>query len=223
MAKRRRGRKSRIKQRERRQQMIIVGTLVGIVVVVIAIILWGIINAPPDVSDERLAQEAVRGNANATVQIVEYGAYGCHACQSLAESQTIENIVNSNSNVQFIFRNVPIISENDRAGAEVAQCALDQGQDQFWAIHDAIFELETDEYIDASEDDLIELAGEAGVNTTALETCLDERTHERTVDHWEGQGRRAQITSTPTLFVNGQRVDTASLEAAVQAALSAGS
>ena len=184
---------------------------------------WGILANPPEVSDARMEREAILGPPSASVQIIEYSAYGCFFCKALHDSGEIEHLIETYDDVQYIFRNVPLITENDRLGAEVAQCALDQGDEAFWAIHSAIFALTTEEFVDASESDLIELGGEVGANTAALEICMRENRHEVTVDHWENEGRRAQITSTPTLFVNGQRVDRASLEAAVQAALAAGS
>jgi protein-disulfide isomerase len=225
MAKRRQTRqkrKSRIKQRERRQQLIIFGSLGGILVLFIGIVAYNIINAPPDVSDARLEREAVLGQSGATVQIVEYGAYGCPHCKDFHESGEIERLIDTYGDVQFIFRNAPFISGNDRRGAEAAQCALDQSDEAFWAMHDAIFSLPTDEFVEAEDGDLVDLAREAGLDAEALEHCLDQRTHERTVDYWENNRLREGVFSTPTLFVNNQRVDEATLEAAVQAALGSG-
>ena len=221
MAKRRRERKSRIKQRERRQQLIIIGSLVGIVLVFVAIVLYNIVTAPPDVSEARLEQEAIKGQPNATVRIVEYGAYGCPACRTLHQSGEIDEIIDNYQDVEFRFRNLPIISDNDRLGAEVAQCALDQGDRAFWLMHDAIYDLPTSEFDDYSDDDFIELAeGLEGVNAEALRTCLEENTHERTVEYWEDEGRGDGIGSTPTIFVNEQRVEAPlTLEDAVNQAL----
>jgi len=222
MAKRRQSRqkrKSRIKQRERRQQLIIFGFLGGILALFLGIIAYNIINAPPDVADARLEREAVLGQPNASVQIVEYGAYGCPHCRDFHESGEVERLIETYGDVQFVFRNAPFISGNDKRGAEAAQCALDQGDEAFWAMHDAIFSLPTDEFIETNDGDMVELAREADIDAEALEQCLDDRTHERTVDYWETDRVREGITSTPTLFVNNQFVDINSLEAAVSAAV----
>jgi protein-disulfide isomerase len=220
MAKRRRERKSRIKQRERRQQLIIIGTLASIVLVFVAVVVYNIVTAPPGVSDARLEQEAVIGQPNATVRIVEYGAYGCPGCRSFHQSGDVENIVNTYPNVEFRFRNLPIISANDKRGAEAAQCALDQSDEDFWVMHDAIYDLSQDEFLGYDDGDFASLAGEVGLDAEAMRTCLDERTHERTVNYWENEGRSDGIASTPTIFVNNVPLaDPSTLEAAVNQAL----
>jgi protein-disulfide isomerase len=124
-------------------------------------------------------------------------------------------LIDTYGDVQFIFRNAPIITTNDRRGAEAAQC-----DEAFWTMHDAIFSLPTDEFVEAEDGDLVDLAREAGLDAEALEHCLDQRTHERTVDYWENNRLREGISFAPTLFVNNQRVDQSTLEAAVKAALS---
>jgi protein-disulfide isomerase len=174
---------------------------------------------PPDVPQNRLEYEVVLGQPGAAVLIVEYGAYGCPHCKAFHESGEIERLIDTYGDVQYVFRNAPIITINDRRGAEAAQCALDQGDEAFWTMHDAIFSLPTDEYIEADNSDLVGLAREAGLDADALEHCLDQRTHERTVDYWESNSVREGISFAPTLFVNGQRVDQSTLEAAVNAVL----
>ena len=218
MAKRSR---SRYRKQKQQTQYMIYGIMSVVLILVIGLIAYSQLNAPPDVAEARLETEAVRGMPGAPVQIVEYGAYGCTACRSVHESGILQQVMERyGDSVQFIFRNGLIIHSNDPNGAEAAQCALDQGEQAFWQMHDALFDMPYGEYGRAGDDEFVEVAREAGLDGDALALCLDERTHERTASYWRGEARDDQVRVSPTFFVNGRRLGNAGqLEEAVLAAL----
>ncbi|MFP4321280.1 MAG: DsbA family protein [Anaerolineales bacterium] len=192
---------------QRRQALYIYGGLGGVILLIGSIIAFTILDTPPEVSEDRLAQEATLGSPGAQVQIVEYGAYGCSTCRALHESQTIEQLVDLyGDQVSFTFRNWPnIIPSIDPLAAQAAQCALDQGNDAFWTMHDALFTVPLSEYrrMDG-HDQYARLAQDHGLDGDALQNCLAEDTHARTVTHWEDAGDELSIRGTPTIYVNGQ-------------------
>ncbi len=209
-------------QKKQQQQLMIYGGVVIFLLAVIAFFAYTTLTAPPEVAEARLNQESRLGTAGATVQLIEYGAYGCHSCRAVHQNGILENILERyGDRIEFIFRNAPIISPNDRIAAEAAQCALDQGDEAFWTFHDAIYDLSDSEFNDYSDkENYVGLAQASSLDAQALENCLDNKTHRRTVDHWYDESQQVGINGTPTFFINGRRISgTTHLETAIEDAL----
>jgi protein-disulfide isomerase len=228
MAKNRRRRRIQSNYRKKKQQqsMFVWGFMGLVALAIIGGIAYSFLNQAPEVSAERLELEAYVGAEDAEVTVYEYGAYGCHACQSWHRStqDSFLDLLEQDpyrDRVRFVFVNMPVIAANDPDSAEAAQCALDQGQDAFWDYHNALFELGDSIYGYNDDEDFVSLAGRTGLDAGELEECLDNRTHERTVEHHEERGRELGVNSTPTFFINGRRVrsDYNSLVAAINAEL----
>jgi protein-disulfide isomerase len=221
MAKRGRGH-SRTKQREQRQMQLIFGSVALVVFAIIAAIAYTFLTAPPDIPDDRLKALPSEGAAEPVVRVLEIGSYGCTVCRTVYDQGLVQNILAQyGDRVQFTFQNFPLPASypNDPMVAEIAQCAFDQGNDAFWTMHNAIYELTHDEYTEFEEEDFIALADEKGLDADAIQTCMDEDARQKAVDYWEKDSQR-RTDGTPTFFVNGQRVPNYNqLEAAVNAAL----
>lgn len=163
----------------------------------------GLTSAVPEVASDRLQLDPVLGNPDAEVTLVEYGAYSCHSCQYFHNEGIIEDILDEyGDRIKFVFRDFPVITPAyDRMAAGIAQCALDQGQDQFWAFHDVLYRRASPSY---SQDALIELGGEAGLDTAALRNCAEANTHLATVLHDLDRAQNQGFRGTPTFQVNGE-------------------
>lgn len=170
----------------------------------------------------RLDLDPILGDPDAPVTLIEYGAYGCHACKYWHEQGIVEELLAEfDGRVNFVYRDIPIIvPPYSQRAAEVAQCALDQGNEQFWTMHDAIYRRA--EQGKASAEDLIQLGGEAGLDAAALRSCYDAGTHVATVSFDQDRGAALGIRSTPTFVVGGQPIASAdpdTLRQALQAEL----
>ena len=135
-------RQAREQERKQKQIVQIGAVLVGLFVVgIIAFFAFGSGGNAPDVAIERLELDPILGNPDAPVTIVEYGAFGCHACRQWHEAGVIDQILAQFPNqVNFIYRDMPIIDPAwSQSMSEIAQCALDQGNDNFWVAHDTLF------------------------------------------------------------------------------------
>lgn len=112
--------------------------------------------------------DPVLGNPNASVTIIEYGAYSCPSCRAWHKAGFINQILAKYPNkVRFIFRDFPVITPSyDRMAAALAHCALDQGQDRFWAFHNALYE---EASASNSQEDLIQLGGQVGLDMSKWE------------------------------------------------------
>ncbi len=170
----------------------------------------------------RLELDPILGDPDAPVTLIEYGAYGCHACRYWHEEGIVEALLEEfGGQVNFVYRDIPIIvPPYSQRAAEVAQCALDQGNEQFWTMHDAIY-VQADQGV-ASAEDLIRLGGAAGLDETALRSCYESGAHVATVRYDHDRGAALGIRSTPAFVIGGRPLDGAnpdSLRAALQAEL----
>ncbi|MEP7067019.1 MAG: DsbA family protein [Gemmatimonadota bacterium] len=154
----------------------------------------------PPVSDIDHAQ----GPAHAKVTLVEYGDYECSYC---GRAYTIVKQLQDEMGMQmrFVFRNFPLSEAHPNAlhAAIAAEAVGAHGEDEFWQMHDTLFE-----HQDALEDeDLAAYAEEIGIPGTEVTDAfrggeLADRVHA----DFRG-GVRSGVNGTPTFFVNGERFD----------------
>jgi protein-disulfide isomerase len=181
--------------------------LVGLVVI-IGFIVYTILNTPPEVPQARLDLQPAFGGEDARVKVIQYGTYGCPSCRAAEQSGILQQVLETyGDDVQFVFRNFPVINPNDPRAAEAAQCALDQGNDVFWLYHEALFTVPLGDYGDYGEDEFASLAEEVGLDGNDLKTCLEKDTHKRTVAYWKAEAEDAGVTGIPVFFVNGKRIN----------------
>ncbi|MEQ8671959.1 MAG: thioredoxin domain-containing protein [Aggregatilineales bacterium] len=221
----RRGRSSKRRSQKKQNSWIIYAVVIAIVGMVFVLIAsnGGVPGSAPSVAQDRLDLDPILGEPDAPVTVIEYGAYACEACQAFHRSGAIEQILAEyGGQVNFSFRDFPVISPAyDRMAANVAQCVLDQGQNQFWAFHNALFTA-----VNAprtSENELISLAGGIdGVDQNTLDECASNDTHLRTVVYDQNRAQDLGLRSTPSFVVNGQVIiggNPTALRQAINAAL----
>ena len=123
----------------------------------------------------RYELDPILGDPDAPVTLIEYGAYGCHACKYWHEQRIVEGLLEEfEGKVNFVYRDIPIIvPPYSQTAAEIAQCALDQGNEQFWTMHDAIYTRA--EQGRSSADDLLQLGAEVGLDEVRSAQLLRSR------------------------------------------------
>jgi protein-disulfide isomerase len=82
-----------------------------------------------------------------------------------------------------------------------AVCAQYQGR--FEAYHDKVFSANLQ---DPRPADVVRLAGEAGLNATALQSCLDDPKTKADLAAQIAEANQLEITATPTVYVNGKKL-----------------
>jgi protein-disulfide isomerase len=202
----------------------ILTAVAGLVVVGTVLLMLGGTNpgdSAPAANQGRLDLDPVLGNPDAPVTIIEYGAYACTACRAWHQAGIIEQILAAYPDqVRFIFRDFPVIfPAYDHMAAEVAQCALDQSQAGFWALHDALY---TTVRIGSSQEDILRTGEQLGLDGSALRACVESNIHRETVQYDEDRARRLALPGTPSFLVNNTRIFNATpdvLAAAVEQAL----
>jgi protein-disulfide isomerase len=108
--------------------------------------------------------------------------------------------------VRIVWRHLVILGGESAAAAEASECAADQGA--FWPYHDKLFAEQAGRNSGAfAPDRLKRYAAEIGLDAGAFAACLDAGRHADRVRAETELGRRRGVEGTPTLIVDGQRLD----------------
>ena len=163
-------------------------------------------------------RDHIAGPANAPVTLVEYGDFECPSCRK-AYAMVKDLQRRLGDKLRFVFRNFPLTKIHPHAAhaAEAAEAAAAQGA--FWQMHDRLFERQ----FALDDDNLIEYAGELGLDADRLRAELEGGTYRARVKDDAFSGLKSGVNGTPTFFIDGERYDgehgTEPLFAALQAAL----
>jgi protein-disulfide isomerase len=153
------------------------------------------------------------GPKDARVSIAIFSDFQCPYCARMAKMITKE-ILPVERGARLVFRHFPLNGHNwALAAAQATACAHEQGDDYFWRLHDFIFERQreftpdnvvqrlTEEAKRFRRFDLGRFANCVASNRTATKINLDV-----------AFGTQHGVSGTPTLFVNGQRVEAVASE-----------
>jgi protein-disulfide isomerase len=150
-----------------------------------------------------LSSSPTLGPETAPVTIIAYSDFQCPFCKKGAEvlDQTREKF---GDQVRIIFKNFPLKMHADaRIAAEAGVCAHRQSETLFWKMHDQMFSAQNK----LTQPDLIASAELVGLDTAAFVECLEKGDVATKVDTDLTDGANAKIRSTPTFFINNERID----------------
>lgn len=162
-----------------------------------------------------------KGNASASVIVVEYADLQCPACKSAHETITKTLLEKYGSKIRFEFRHFPLRSIHQHAfeAAQAAECAADQGK--FWEFVDVDYQRQSD----LSSSALRDWAKALSLDSDLFDRCVRSGIKEDTILDDYAQGEKLGVRGTPTFFVNNTHVSPNTLEAisaAIDAALKGG-
>jgi len=150
-------------------------------------------------TDIATAGHPTRGPQSATVTIVEFSDFQCPFCGGLFP--TLKAIEKSYpEQVRIVYRQFPLTSIHPFAqkAAEASLCANDQKR--FWEFHDSMF----GDQAHLTVDDLKKRAVDLKMNTADFNSCLDGGAKASAVTSAIEEGRKAGVSSTPSMFINGR-------------------
>jgi protein-disulfide isomerase len=209
-------RKAAQEQSDRRKQLLWLGGAVAVALVVaLALIL---LNRPQSIGAPIVAAApfppsipstgTILGAADAPVAIVEWGDYQCPGCGIFAREVAPRLIAEyvEPGQASFAFRDFSFLGEESFRAAEAAACAADQGA--YWPFHDTLYANQRGENQNAFSDvRLKEIAKVLSLDTAAFNSCLDSGEKRAQVEQSAADAREQGINSTPSLFIDGTRVE----------------
>ena len=183
--------------------------------------------AGPDQQEEfPLDDRAVLGEEDANVTMVEFGDYLCPFCQEFeftTKNQLQEDGYFESGDLNSYYLHFPVVDTAGSTNAAVAaECAYNQGNDEYWNLHDTLFEVQQE--IGYDDQSLIDLAEEnTNVDIEEFESCVTGQETIDTVNNDQNVARANAVDSTPTVFINGERVpdpmDYSQVEAMIESEL----
>lgn len=146
--------------------------------------------------------DAIFGSKDAKVAIIEFSDYDCPYCEKFyAEtlSQIKTNYVET-GDVMFVYRDLPLpqLHPNAQMKAEAAECADDQGGDEAYiAYHNGLFNNGSI----TTEDGLVSLAKQQGLNESEFKNCLSSGKMTSEVEKDAQDANASGLSGTPGFVV----------------------
>ncbi|GGN90823.1 DsbA family protein [Saccharibacillus kuerlensis] len=168
------------------------------------------------------------GNPDSNVKIVEFGDYKCPDCKIWSETvlPELQTKYLDTNEASFQFADYPFLAADSTLLALGGQSLYEQNPDYFWPYYKAVYANQDTTKVKENwitEDYIVDLVKESvpDADIEKFTKDLKNKTYQADVDADVKAGNDSKITGTPTIFVNGEKVDNptlANVEAAVEAA-----
>jgi protein-disulfide isomerase len=160
---------------------------------------------PPQVDyskvyDIPVGNSPVKGNMNAPVTIVEFSDFECPYCAKL--QPTLKEVLKTYPmDVRLVYKDFPLsFHKQAKNAARAAHAAGEQGK--YWEMHDILFE----NYNKLADDKYGEFAAQLGLDVKKFAGDFKSGKYDSLIEEGMGMGPKLGIRGTPTLFINGKRM-----------------
>ncbi len=122
--------------------------------------------------------------------------------------------------VNLVYKHSAFLGQESVWAAQASECAADQGK--FWEYHDLLFDKQNGENVGTfTKENLLTYAKELNLDMAKFEPCLQKDETLPRVSADTEEGRQANVTGTPTFFINGKPLVGAQPAEVFQAAIDA--
>lgn len=156
--------------------------------------------------NQNIDKDWVKGNASATITLVEYSDFQCPACayyypfvKKLEEE--------FGSDIKIVYRQFPLttIHANALIAAYASEAAGLQGK--FWEMHDKLFENQSQWSLDSEPFTVfLKYAIEIGLDTEQFKTDILSQAVADSVKSDVQSGLDVGLNGTPSFFLNGEKI-----------------
>jgi len=150
---------------------------------------------------ELIDDDAVKGDKDAPVTIVEFSDYECPFCVRFYSNTfgELKTKYIDTGKVKFVYRDFPLsFHQNAQKAAEAAECAGEQNK--YYEMHDKLFEDGVSGGVTAFKG----YAQEIGLDTSEFNNCLDSGKMASEVKKDFDDGAKFGVSGTPAFFINGK-------------------
>ena len=169
--------------------------------------------APPPVTVSPVAlvegAATATGSATAPATLVIFSDFQCPYCKRSAEWLKAETEQFDAKQLRVVYRYFPLPFHTwAKPAAEAAACVAAQSPAGFWKFHDAVFASQTAINPGNVQDKLLEFAEAVpGLKLADYKKCVAGGETAEIVQKDQRLGAQVQVHGTPTLFVNGARIN----------------
>lgn len=167
---------------------------------------------PPSGSGEvSMDDDAVLGDENAPVTMVEFSDYQCPFCRKffIDTLPSIKKDYIDTGKLKLVFRDYPLnFHPAAQKSAEAAECADEQGK--YYQMHDKLFaeqQKQGEGTVTYTVQDIKKWAGEIGLNAANFNSCLDSNKYKDEVAKDMADGQAAGVDGTPGFLVGKSTSD----------------
>jgi protein-disulfide isomerase len=146
------------------------------------------------------------GPANAPVTLVEFSDFECPVCRNLHDA--LRGLLPNYPQVRVVFKDYPLeqIHPWARTAAIAGRCAYQQDPKAFWKMYDLIYDGQETISAENVWGKMTDFAGRSGLNPDAFRACMASPEAGAAVNASRDNGIQLEVSSTPTIFVNGRRI-----------------
>jgi protein-disulfide isomerase len=161
--------------------------------------------------DQNLLTESSRhsfGSETASLNIVEFSDYTCPYCANMQQILK-QTALAYPADVKLHYLHFPLGSEFGQLAAQASEYAAEQGK--FWEFSDLLYQNQQSWTGSGSIEEFMSLltayAEQTGVNTNNFQEQIQNAKYRDLVLADRSFGNSLEINATPTIFVNGQRLE----------------
>lgn len=147
----------------------------------------------------------ILGDPNASITIVEFGDYQCHACYNWFHTHKpaiYENYI-ATGKANLVFVDLAFLGRDSPVAAQASYCAEDQGM--YWEYHDLLYNSQEPK-IDggwANSERLKAFAFSLGLDMDLFNDCLDSGKYSKRVQYNISEAKKHGARATPTFVIVG--------------------
>jgi protein-disulfide isomerase len=149
------------------------------------------------------------GPAAAPVTLVVFSDFQCPVCKE--EAQVLrQNIAKTfPDKVRVYFQDFPLDSIHPWAhtAAIAGRCVFKQNPQKFWDYFDWVYDNQQSIGVDSFNSKFQEFATAQGLDGMQLGRCVDNKTTDPDVTKSVEEGYALQVAATPTVFLNGRKLE----------------
>lgn len=197
---------------DRRTLLTLGGIMTGTLLLILGFAFWAA--RPPKPVNIDIGNAYYRGNKDAKVTIVEFSDYECPSCEAFATDVLPKLLSSYQNKIKFVNKFFPLYEIHKMANI-TAQSAFCAGKvasatdsaiinSKFWEYHDYLMSNSSD-WIDKPEK-LTEYAQNFKLNKDDFIKCQNSNEAITVVSADRQQGQSLGVDSTPTFFINGEKV-----------------
>jgi uncharacterized membrane protein/predicted DsbA family dithiol-disulfide isomerase len=150
---------------------------------------------------EKAIKIPVTGPISAKISIIEFSDFECPYCKSAA-SVLDDILLEFGSSVKLYFMHYPLTGHrNANMAARAAIYAQNKGR--FKDFHNDLFEQQES----LNEDSIMKLSVKYGWDSSAFRRAILSDTMQNLLTKYIAYGKLAQVDGTPTIYINGRRVE----------------
>jgi protein-disulfide isomerase len=158
--------------------------------------------------NRELSGAPAEGPASAPVTLVEFSDLECPHCKNA--NQVIQQVVGqSGDKLRVVFKSFPLVKIHpwSMAAAIAGVCVTEQNARNFWPFAQAVFDHQEQLTPENAAARLRDFAMESGSNPDQYDACMRSPQARQRVEDSLHQGESVGVISTPTLFINGRKIE----------------